>query len=203
MLRMPLKRCFIAVCLAVLLSAFVPLQANGELLIDTVLLDYSYSGKIASLEVNVWQDDNSQFRYDYEVLNKSAGLTISYISVGYGPGESIEYYYVPADGVSKVKNVLPVQNLVAGALQITLNPNLQENDSLEFSVVYNQFLYQQNITVRGVVDGSLNTQFRTFTYEKPEPSSPVPEPGTLLLLGSGIMGLGAMARKKLKRREAV
>jgi hypothetical protein len=203
MLRMPLKRCFLAVCLTVLLSVFLPVQAKATLLpIDTVSLDYDYAGKIASLEVNVWLDDGSGlYRYDYDLTNQSSGLTLSYVSVGYGPGQSVESYVVPSG--NKVKVIKPLGDLIAGALQITLNPTLVEKDSLDFSVVYNDFVSLQNITVRGVVDGSLNTQFRTFEYEKPEPSSPVPEPGTLLLLGSGIMGLGALARKKLRRRKAL
>jgi hypothetical protein len=194
MFMIAVKRYSLAVCLTLLFLIFlVPLQAKAYL-IDEASLEYTFSGQIAVLGVKVYsQDDPNLFRYEYELNNRGPQLTLSFMSVGYSPGLSINRYDVPQGNL--VTNILP-STTYNGALRINLTPTLYEDDSLTFSIIYSGFVSQQDITVRGVLGGSLTTQFKTFSYEKTESSNPVPEPATLILLASGVIGLGIFSRKR-------
>ena len=50
---------------------------------------------------------------------------------------------------------------------------------------------------RNVVPPSANIRF--VVTGTPGPGAPIPEPGTLLLLGSGIVGMGAVARRRRQK----
>jgi len=47
---------------------------------------------------------------------------------------------------------------------------------------------------------TLGLDLADFSYSTADETSPVPEPSSLLLLGSGLMGLGGMARRKIGLR---
>jgi hypothetical protein len=46
---------------------------------------------------------------------------------------------------------------------------------------------------------SVDSQSTSFNFSNGTTASPVPEPATLVLLGSGLIGLAGFGRKKLKK----
>lgn len=65
--------------------------------------------------------------------------------------------------------------------------NLADNFAIHFD------LYTKN------PDGSI-AQFAPFSHDAQSASSPVPEPASLLLLGTGLLGIAGISRKKLSKK---
>lgn len=67
-----------------------------------------------------------------------------------------------------------------------------------------QSLYNANIGAMNLYSGSSQMQSQLGgTWSVPPPPPPVPEPASLLLLGSGLLGVGFWRRRSLRRSSAV
>lgn len=148
--------------------------------------------------------------------------------VGYG-GSSVNFLEGTGDYVAwkhQFTFTPPAQQILSGRLTLTLldddadkllNPltwelafGYAEDGSWALGGV-NTGAYGYNVNVEFLKDGEFNVKLAslmgdfyitrsdlTITYE-PE-SAPVPEPGTIVLLGAGLLGLGAYSRRRMKRQ---
>jgi len=211
MFRILLKRYSLTTCLAVLFSILlVEPQARATLLIDSESTSYVFNaGEVALLNVSVYSEANNQFKYEYNLQNQGVGLSLQFISIGYGPSSSAEEDVTVAGSAVPGNNVVTINPayyyreynyLMDGSVVVNFSPTtLDPGESIVFSVIYNGFVFQQSVALGGVLAGSLVGKNGTLSYDKADAANPVPEPATLLLLGSGIVSLGVLSRKRRKR----
>ena len=84
--------------------------------------------------------------------------------------------------------------------RVSFSGLLVENQTLAtfglFYPIEETGVFQQDITL--AYFGGVASDTTTFEYPSDNPGTPVPEPGTLLLLGVGMSSLGIFCRKKFK-----
>lgn len=81
------------------------------------------------------------------------------------------------------------------------NPgDAKKGDLQRYTIVYNDFFWI-HMDLTGTVRGKKDAQtFAPFSHDADAPGdTPIPEPGTLLLLGLGLIGIAGFGRKKFKK----
>ncbi len=72
-------------------------------------------------------------------------------------------------------------------------PELWQGDNLIIDPALDKVYVQKDIFIAATGDGPIGATIITQSFHQP-----VPEPGSLLLLGSGVLGLGILIRKRAK-----
>jgi hypothetical protein len=160
-----------------------PLTANA------LSLDPFSDGSL-KMEVSFAQygTDDWEFTYSLESIR-----TIDIISVGtVNPYDaSVSYGAYGADVSTLPALFLPGDPLTSNSLFLWWLPSIGPGN-YEFSIRFDVFPDAQAMTISAGGDDS-NVLAR---YERPQQNDPVPEPATLLLLGSGIIGIGLARRRR-------
>jgi hypothetical protein len=88
-------------------------------------------------------------------------------------------------------------------LSIAFNPFYFVPHSFSGSSVLNALGYDSsgNWMTDPDTDWSASVESGSYLYAKFSSSTPVPEPATMLLLGTGLVGLAGVGRRKLKRKK--
>ena len=191
---------YVAIIFSICLA---PLAATATL-IEEVSLEYIFDDtETALLEVCVYSEGDNLFTYEYDLTNTGSKLILDFMSVGYGLSSSSEEYVIldhySVQGSHLVQHnealYYPEWNWFRdGSLNINFDPLLGPEQSIAFSITYKGFVFEQDIGVAGNLGAG---DPKTIYYEKPEPSpAPVPEPATLFILGSGIISLGLLSRRR-------
>jgi len=182
--------------LAVLLFAVCLVPTAGA---ATIIGDHSLE-YIKGLES--WEYRFTIFNYTNEEIFAFS------VQFEYGPYEKPLYYLHEASAPDGWETVLSQPGIVSGTkeygelLVFNLDAGIQSGDSLGvFSVIFN---WLGNGPPELPLFDLLNSD-GTSIWDEPRSAppltpDPVPEPGTLVLLGTGILGLAAYYRRNLSRK---
>jgi hypothetical protein len=141
--------------------------------------------------------------------------------LGFGPHARLEYSHPGADNTLE-GGIFPTADLISASLTITTKDD--GDRAFEYGFIYTDDplshakglsiggtqvfdLDISQITDDGILDVAIlalwgdfyvTQSMLTLTYDdgREQSTAPVPEPGTLMLLGSGLIGLATMLRKK-------
>ncbi|MEW6442111.1 MAG: PEP-CTERM sorting domain-containing protein [bacterium] len=139
--------------------------------------------------------------------------------LGFGPNARLDYTH-PSSGSSFPGDVFDTAGLLNATLTITTRDDMDRN--FEYGFVYTEGEWWNgdglpvggsqifNVDIAQITDnGTLGVTIVAFlgdfyvtssvlrlTYDNGQAQAPVPEPGTMVLLGSGLLGAAALLRKK-------
>ena len=143
------------------------------------------------IDVSAEPGIGSQWIFTYDIENP--GRQIWYISVGLvNPYDANEVYAALAYPAS---SAILIASATSNSLMIMWNPfpGLGVGANYSFDVTYDKFVNIQNISVLSPGPSEYTSGMVTPKY-----TVPVPEPGTLLLLGMGVLTVGFVYRRRRK-----
>jgi len=168
-----------------LIGAIIVGIACGALLLPsfsqacTIEEVFEYNDKaFAELTVEVTELADS-WQYDFALTNiNNWGWDINAMSIGYP--DPMPGVVAPSGGYAMGDSVM--------IYSLRFDP-LEPGDTLAFSVLFPEFFASETITVGVNVGGTTHFVTRAVDYS-------VPEPGTLFFMGTGMVGLGILYRRR-------
>jgi len=187
-LGVPARLMMICAVFVILLAMAVKAEAIP---FTTIATEHPYGDSTLTLEVSAKPVEGSDaWIFNYDVQNP--GRNIWWISVGLIDPGSLENYTAVVTAPPMSGSVTyPTTSAGDSSVILFFGPYpglLLAGLNYEFQITYDSFISSQNITFSGSSPATI-----TPSYELPRP---IPEPATMLLLVSGIIGLGLLSRKR-------
>jgi hypothetical protein len=196
----------VAVALSLTVLILIPSLVQA---IPINTLTFETADFTATLDIEAQQLSGGQWMYTYSLTNLSEDHTIKKMYIGWDLGDGVsppvaalELGVLGADGEIAASYVVPPDDSYTKAdyngiqfydwgvgYSSYFKFKLEGGQTLDtVYVIYEDFVSSQAITVSGSKPDTENS----------DAAPPVPEPGTLLLLGTGLFSLGVLGRRKFK-----
>jgi hypothetical protein len=188
--------------MAVLMGLLVAFAAAPGM-VQAVPVDFQVGDLMTSLTIEVAQIAEAEWQYDYIFSEVASAAPISdweikQITMSYGFNETYTTAYAPIRWDDSEGTTIVDRGASAMSIKVEFDPFIGLGEELPtFSIVYGGLFSNQVVTLYAENPG--NTYRNSMGVCNPEQqnqSTPIPEPGTLLLLGAGMAGLGVLASRK-------